>query len=91
MDAVALSQATFFELGHRPIERIVTIVFSTLGAGKPGIGSEDLVDVRGIVGPVRGDVYRATRLKPALAQIKKACLHDAALVMALLWPGVGKI
>jgi len=91
MNSIALAQATFFELGHRPFQRIVTVVFSTLGAGKPGIGGEDLVDVLGIVGPVRCDVHRAARREEALAQIEEACLHDAALVMALLRPGVGKV
>jgi hypothetical protein len=91
MNPVALTQATLFELGHRPFEWIVAIVFATLGARKAGIGGKNLVNVLCIVGPVRRDVNRAAGLEQAFAQIKEARLHNTTFVVTFFWPGVREV
>jgi hypothetical protein len=55
-----------------------------------GIRGQDFQHLTGVVLPVRGQVQVAAGLEPAGQQFDEGGLDQAALVMALLVPGVGK-
>ena len=86
-----MPKAAALELGARPLERLVAVMLAAFGASEPGRSPEYLVDMLGVVGPVGGDMDGAARFEAIGAKIKKRRLHNTALVVPFLGPGIWKV
>src|SRR5688572_22450036 len=80
-DRVSELAAAPLELGGRSFDQAAARLFP---AGK------SVLDPRGVIGPVGGGVEHATRLEFFPSQGNEWKLHEPALVVPLLRPGIGK-
>src|SRR5712691_3488224 len=87
-DAVPEADAATLELGQRPVCRSRGEAAGSVL--EHGLGSERSQDLRSIVLPVGRRMQKAARNKPEGKLAHEGRLQQAAFVMPLLRPGVGK-
>ena len=88
---VSLAQTSSLELGLWPVQRGVSGMLTALRAAEQVRCPNRLVDMLGVVCPVRRDIQSAARFQAFGDKLEEAGLHDAPLVVAFLRPWVGEV